>query len=96
MWNALKTMNESVFRERPLRVKRAIEKSKLEKKITRVTQKKMNKKGYTAPQVKKQWKVSQKTGKGGQGQGQGQSQGENGDDKSKARKFHFKRKMIKK
>lgn len=50
MFKAIQTMNGSPLRERALRVKRAVEKSKLEKKITRVQQKKMNKKGYTPPQ----------------------------------------------
>lgn len=50
MFNAIQTMNGSVLRERPLRVKRAIEKSKLEKKFNKLNEKKMNRKGYTAPQ----------------------------------------------
>ena len=43
-------MNGSPLRERPLRVKRAIEKARLEKKFNKISQKKLNKKGYTAPQ----------------------------------------------
>lgn len=50
MFKAIQTMNGSPLRERPLRVKRAIEKSKLEKKFNKVQQKKMNKPGYTPPQ----------------------------------------------
>jgi hypothetical protein len=57
MFIALRDLNGSVFKERPLRVKRAIEKSRLEKKVTKVFQKKMNKKGYTPPQkLKAQFK----------------------------------------
>lgn len=59
MINALSTMNGSMLKERPLRVKRAIEKTKLDKKMKTVAEKKLNKKGYTAPQPKKQWKTPQ-------------------------------------
>ena len=50
MFKAIQTMNGVPLRERPLRVKRAIEKSKLEKKFNKVQAKKMGKKGYTPPQ----------------------------------------------
>ena len=93
MFNALKTMNGSILNERPLRVKRAIEKSKLEKKVKNVIAKKINKKGYTAPRdPKKLWKVPAKHQRL---QGGKPDSGDN-DNKSNARKFHFKRKMIKK
>lgn len=49
MFKAIQTMNGSTLKERPLRVKRAIEKSRLEKKFNKISQKKLNKKGYTAP-----------------------------------------------
>jgi hypothetical protein len=62
-------MNGSSLKGRPLRVKRAVEKGKLEKKINRVVSKHMNKKGFTAPQdPKKIWKVSQKFKRRGNGQ----------------------------
>ncbi len=50
MFKAIQTMNGTPLRERPLRVKRAIEKSKLEKKFNKVQAKKMSQKGYTPPQ----------------------------------------------
>jgi len=66
MFNAFKTMNGKTLKDRPLRVKRAVEKAKLEKKINRVVAKHMNKKGFTAPQdPKRMWKVSQKFKKHG-------------------------------
>jgi hypothetical protein len=49
MFKAIQTMNDSPLRERPLRVKRAIEKSKLEKKFNKVNERKMNRPGYTPP-----------------------------------------------
>ena len=52
MFKAITTMNNSVLNGRNLRVKRAIEKSKLEKKFRKIEQKKINRKGYTAPQKK--------------------------------------------
>lgn len=85
-------MNGSILKERPLRVKRAVEKSKREKKINRVVTKNFNKKGFTAPKdPKKIWKVSQKFKRKDNG-----GQSNNPQDKANSRKFHFKRKMIKK
>ena len=91
MFKALHSLNGSVLKERPLRVKRAVEKSKLEKKIGRVVQKNMNKKGFTAPKdPKKLAHVSERFKK------RGAPQYEAGDSKETARKFHFKRKIIQK
>ena len=50
MFNALMTMNETILKDRPLRVKRAVQKEKLEKKFKKVAERKLNKKGYTPPQ----------------------------------------------
>ena len=49
MFKAIQTMNGSSLKERPLRVKRAVEKSKLDKKFSKIMDKKMQKKGYTPP-----------------------------------------------
>lgn len=60
MFTAFKSMNGTVLKGRTIRVKRAVEKAKLEKKISRVVNKHMNKKGVTAPRdPKKMWKVTQ-------------------------------------
>lgn len=94
MFKAIQTMNGVPLRDRPLRVKRAIEKSKLEKKFNKVQAKKMGKRGYTPPQNspfakgKPRWK--QNAPNASQSDPQADQQREN------ARKFHFKRKMIKK
>jgi hypothetical protein len=45
-------MNGSLLRDRPLRVKRAIEKAKLEKKARRIEEHKLSKRNYTPPQSK--------------------------------------------
>ena len=72
MFKALHSLNGSVLNERPLRVKRAVEKSKLEKKIGRVVQKNMNKRGFTAPKdPKKLSKVSERFKKRGGSQFEG-------------------------
>lgn len=49
MFNAIQQMNGSTLKGRTIRVKRAIEKNKLEKKATKVFQKKLAKPGYTPP-----------------------------------------------
>ena len=92
MFKALKNMNGSQLKERPLRVKRAVGKDKLEKKINHVVAKNMSKRGFTAPKnPKKLNQFQQKFKKRGRNAGN-RSEGET----SNARKFHFKRKMIKK
>lgn len=93
MWNALKSMNGSELKGRSLRVKRAVEKEKLEKKFERVMNKKMNKKGYTPP---RQIKTGFKGKKGMKKQRSSAVSGDPSSEKSNARKFHFKRKLIKK
>lgn len=69
-------MNGSQLQNRPLRVKRAVQKQKLEKKFRKVAEKKLNKKGYTPPQNKnRQFKgepaVFRRPGEGGAGQAEG-------------------------
>ena len=86
MFRAIQTMNGSPLKERPLRVKRAVEKSKLDKKFSKIMEKKMQKKGYTPPSdLKAERRKVRNLG---------------GDDeeerRDQARKFHFKRKMIQK
>lgn len=49
----MKNMNGTQLQNRPLRVKRAVQKEKLEKKFRKVAEKKLNKKGYSPPQNKK-------------------------------------------
>lgn len=88
-------MQGTKLRDRPVRVKRAIEKSKLEKKFNRVMEKQLSKKNYTPPQDRS------KLFKGRKQYSFGARASENpfvSEDKQKedARKFHFKRKHIKK
>lgn len=80
-------MNGSVLRERPLRVKRAIEKSKLEKKARTVNENKINKKGYTPPRQKKNSKNVEAYRR---------RKGLADENKGRAQKRQFKKKMIKK
>ena len=97
MFNALMTMNGTSLKERSLRVKRAVQKEKLEKKFKKVAERKLNKKGYTPPQhIKRGFKgdyskLAKKSRKA-----RGPSTIQNDKQKDDARKFHFKRKMIKK